>query len=200
MKQSIRILVKMLLMSIVLLGSSTIAQAQKQKKIYNRPHCKVFLKNGKVVDSYLMAGHNLILRTDSAIYLSNNPNAFFPKREKYYNEEIDSMLEWNDRYPEYVFHYVPVKIRYSYTEDSADAWNGFRYLYKTTDMEVAHGYIGEKHRLTESRKQAMAEEFKKYPRFVNFINSLKVDSFKDKPGYILYQLDSIIEEDKQNKH
>ena len=226
MKQSIRILVKILLMTIVFWGSSTIAQAQKQKKIYNRPHCKVFLKNGKVVDSYLMAGHNLILRTDSAIYLSNNPNAFFPKREKYYNEEIDSMLEWNDRYPEYVFHYVPVKIRYSYTEDSAtvdslrypamamrtykgknvegfmiwDAWNGFRYLYKTTDMEVAHGYIGEKHRLTESRKQAMAEEFKKYPRFVNFINSLKVDSFKDKPGYILYQLDIIIEEDKQNKH
>lgn len=42
----------------------------------------------------------------------------FPKTEKYYNEEVDSMLEWNDRNPEYILHYVPVKIRYSYTEDS----------------------------------------------------------------------------------
>lgn len=225
MKQSIRILVKALLMVIVLLGSFTMVQAQKQKKIYNRPHCKVFLKNGKVVDSYLMAGHNLVHRTDSAIKLSNSPNAFIPKTERYYNEEIDSMLEWNDRNPEYIFRYVPVKIRYSYTEDSVtvdslrypamamrtyqgknvdgfmvwDMWNGFRYLYKTKDMEVAHGYIGEKHRFTDSRKQMMAEEFKKYPRFVNFINSLKVNSFKDNPGYILYQLDTIIEEDKQTK-
>ncbi len=63
-------------------------------------------------------------------------------------------------------------------------------------MNVAHAYIGEKHRLTESRKQTMAEEFKKYPRFVNFINSLKVNSFKDNPPYILNQLDVIIEEAK----
>ncbi len=28
------------------------------------------------------------------------------------------MLEWNDRNPEYILHYVPVKIRHSYTEDS----------------------------------------------------------------------------------
>lgn len=225
MKQSIRILVKALLMVIVLWGSFTMVQAQKQKKIFNRPHCKVFLKNGKVVDSYLMAGHNMISRTDSAIYLSNNPNAFFPKKEKYYIEEIDSMREWNDYQPEYIFHNVPVKIRYSYTADSVtvdslrypsmatrtykgknvegfmvfDLWNGFRYLYKTTDMDVAHAYIGEKHRFTEGRKQKMAEEFKKYPRFVNFINSLRGDSFKNTPGYILYQLDTIIEEDKQNK-
>ncbi len=67
------------------------------------------------------------------------------------------MLEWNDRNPEYIFHYVPVKIRYSYTEDSTavrfgkypvlamrfykgknvegfmiwEMLNGFRYLYKT---------------------------------------------------------------------
>ena len=75
MKLSIRILVKLSLIVIVLLGSFSMAQAQKLKKIYNRPHCKVFLKNGKVVDSYLMAGHNLIHRTDSAIKLSNNPNA-----------------------------------------------------------------------------------------------------------------------------
>lgn len=222
MKLSIRILVKLSLIVIVLLGSFSMAQAQKQKKIYNRPHCKVFLKNGKVVDSYLMAGHNLIHRTDSAIKLSNNPNAFFPKTEKYYNEEVDSMLEWNDRNPEYILHYVPVKIRYSYTEDSTavdslsypvlamrfykgknvegfmiwDMLNGFRYLYKTTEMNVAHAYIGEKHRLTESRKQTMAEEFKKYPRFVNFINGLKVNSFKDNPPYILNQLDVIIEEAK----
>ena len=74
--------------------------------------------------------------------------------------------------------------------------NGFRYLYKTTEMNVAHAYIGEKHRLTESRKQTIAEEFKKYPRFVNFINSLKVNSFKDNPPYILNQLDVIIEEAK----
>ena len=51
-------------------------------------------------------------------------------------------------------------------------------------------------KLTESRKQTMAEEFKKYPRFVNFINSLKVNSFKDNPPYILNQLDVIIEEAK----
>ena len=92
MKLSIRILVKLSLIVIVLLGSFSMAQAQKQKKIYNRPHCKVFLKNGKVVDSYLMAGHNLIHRTDSAIKLSNNPNAFFPKTEKYYNEEVEKMI------------------------------------------------------------------------------------------------------------
>ena len=135
------------------------------------------------------------------------------------------MLEWNDRNPEYIFRYVPVKIRYSYTEDSVtvdslrypamamrtyqgknvegfmvwDVWNGFRYLYKTKDMEVAHGYIGEKHRFTDNRKQTMAKEFKKYPRFVNFINDLKINAFKDRPEFILYQLDSIIEEDKQVK-
>ncbi len=61
MKLSIRILVKLSLIVIVLLGSFSMAQAQKQNKINNRPHCKVFLKNGKVVDSYLMAGHTLFI-------------------------------------------------------------------------------------------------------------------------------------------
>lgn len=199
-------------------------QAQKQKKIYNRSHCKLYLKDGRIIDSYLCGNSfNLIKRTDSLVRLSDNPNAFFPKVQEYYNADIDSMLEWNDKYPEMVFRCVPIKVRYSFHEDSLtvdslrypsmatyiyrgknvdgflvwDFLNGFRYLYKTKDMDAAHAYIGEKHRLTDQRKQVMAKEFKKYPRFVNLINSLKVNSFKDRPAYLLYQLDQIIEEDKR---
>lgn len=199
-------------------------QKQKQKKIYNRAHCKLYLKDGRVIDSYLFSNAwNTISYTDSLVKLSDKPNAFSPKVQKYYNADIDSLVEWNDRNPGFKFRNVPVKVRHSYTADSVtvdslrypsmatlmykgknvegymvwDNWNGFRYLYKTKDMDAAHAYIGQKHRLTDQRKEVMAEEFKKYPRFVNFVNSLKSNAFKDAPALLLYELDKIIEEDKR---
>lgn len=109
----------------------------------------------------------------------------------------DTLMVDSLRYPSMVMH----QYRGKNVDGFAvwDMWKGFRYLYKTHDMDAAHAYIGDKFRFTSQRKQAMATEFKKYPRFVNFINSLKVNSFKDNPGYILFMLDGIIEEDKQLK-
>lgn len=214
------------LMSLIfcLMMCPAVLHAQKQKMVYNHYHCKLFLKDGKVVDSYLLAAHNQINYYDSIVNTAENPNSFFPKVKKYYNEDIDSMLLWYDKYPKMLIRRVPVKIRFSFKTDAlvADSlrypsmpiqfyrgknvdgfmafdpmWSGYRYLYKTKDMDAAHAYIGQKHRLTAQRKEAMSEEFKAYPRFVNFINSLKANSFNDNPAYILYQLDVIIEEDKQ---
>lgn len=139
-----------------------LTQAQKQKKIYNRFHCKLYLKDGRVVDSYLLGKY--LSYTDSVVHLSDNPNGFFPKSQKYYNADIDSMLQWTDDYPELVIHLLPVKVRHSYDVDTLmvdslrypsmvmhqyrgknvdgfavwDMWSGFRYLYKTHDMDAAH--------------------------------------------------------------
>lgn len=211
----------MLLVAALML-TPAVTSAQTQKKQSNYFHCKVFLKDGKVVESYVTDN---IYRSDSSVNVSDKPSIFSSKSTPYYNDQIDSLYTWMDDDPESVYHYFPVRVRYSYKDKADmpessiypsmvmrfyngenvkgyyvwDALSGFRYLYKTTDMTAAHAYMPQKHRFSKSRKETMAEEFKKYPRFVNFINGLKSDAFEKQPAYILYQLDCIIKEDKANK-
>lgn len=80
-----------------------------------------------------------------------------------------------------------------------DIMMGFRYLYKTKNMEVAHAYVGVKHKLTNRRKQFLREEFKHHPQVINFINSIDQNSFKDNPELFLAAIDAIIEEENRSK-
>lgn len=219
-------LVLFVIASLMILSSASLF-AKEEKNVRSWMHAKLYLKNDSVVEGYLhnyfVVGGYMVSRTfhepcsNDSVMRINSFDKLFGKDHKYSNNDIDSMITWNDAAPQYIMKWEPQSAIFSYGNQEPIASDhpvmlkiayqgknvtgyiinhrmfGYKCLYKTKDMSYAKAYFNIEKKLSERRRKTMLEEFGNYPEMEKYIMKLDKKSMKANPFAILEVLDSVIE-------
>lgn len=199
------------------LSCCTMAFAQKERKVSNFFHAKVWLKDGTTDEGYVNNGHHSIYVHHDIVYLSDLKGILGPfKNRKHAVKDMDSVYVWIDAEPEYILVAHPVPVMYSYGNDTpmvydhpclcyvfyeglnvtiyqaCDMMFGDFFLYKTPDMHYAKALFRCDKKLTKKRRATLCEEFEDYINIKNFVNTVHKNKMKDDPLAFFMLIDRVL--------
>lgn len=206
--------------------SSTSIFAQEKKMVKDWMHVKVFLKNDTVVEGYLhnstaFGGYGVTRYIHEPTSLDaemrlNDMEKIFQKDRKISNQDIDSMITWNDKRPQLTIKWEPHMTNFAYGNNDPIFEDhlimlkvvyrgkyvtgyiinhfgaGYKCLYKTADMPCAKAFLNLEKKFSERRRKTLQEEFSEYPNMEEYIKTLDKQIVKDNPFVILEELDKAI--------